>query len=356
MALIKCKECGKEISDQASTCPNCGAPIEKQVDVPESGSEEVKKKSSKKVPIIIAVVLAVAVVGCGGYYIATMDSRNYKTAQELYKDKKYKDALTLYEKLGDYKDSAQKLKSCKYELSVDGQFMKALTKALHNRWDYNKEGYIKDFGKTEDEMTDVENSEFTKKCVEIELAELQKFSDKKFENTTLGENAKAYLESLNLMLAASENIVNDTDAYLVQSAEAMGKRAALLETFVNDNGLDVGEKYQANLNSVMNYAKEATANLALKTAVDDMVSKVTYEVKDDGWGLISYIVTIENTTEYTFQYFGLYVDVLDENGTIIYTGYSGEINEFAPGTKAQLEVYTGIQGNSLQFHPNYYVN
>lgn len=28
MALIKCPECGKEISDRASTCPNCGCPIE----------------------------------------------------------------------------------------------------------------------------------------------------------------------------------------------------------------------------------------------------------------------------------------------------------------------------------------
>lgn len=27
MALINCKECGKEISDQASACPNCGAPV-----------------------------------------------------------------------------------------------------------------------------------------------------------------------------------------------------------------------------------------------------------------------------------------------------------------------------------------
>ena len=26
MALIKCSECGKEISDQASACPNCGSP------------------------------------------------------------------------------------------------------------------------------------------------------------------------------------------------------------------------------------------------------------------------------------------------------------------------------------------
>ena len=27
MALIKCIECGKEISDKASTCPNCGCPV-----------------------------------------------------------------------------------------------------------------------------------------------------------------------------------------------------------------------------------------------------------------------------------------------------------------------------------------
>lgn len=29
MALITCPECGKEISDQASVCPNCGAPVAK---------------------------------------------------------------------------------------------------------------------------------------------------------------------------------------------------------------------------------------------------------------------------------------------------------------------------------------
>lgn len=29
MALIKCKECGHEISDKATSCPNCGAPLSK---------------------------------------------------------------------------------------------------------------------------------------------------------------------------------------------------------------------------------------------------------------------------------------------------------------------------------------
>ena len=26
MALIKCEDCGKEYSDQATNCPNCGSP------------------------------------------------------------------------------------------------------------------------------------------------------------------------------------------------------------------------------------------------------------------------------------------------------------------------------------------
>ena len=29
MALIKCLECGKEISDKAETCPSCGHPVKK---------------------------------------------------------------------------------------------------------------------------------------------------------------------------------------------------------------------------------------------------------------------------------------------------------------------------------------
>jgi DNA-directed RNA polymerase subunit RPC12/RpoP len=27
MALIKCSECGKDVSDKAASCPNCGAPL-----------------------------------------------------------------------------------------------------------------------------------------------------------------------------------------------------------------------------------------------------------------------------------------------------------------------------------------
>jgi hypothetical protein len=39
MALINCDECGKEVSDKAASCPNCGAPI-----APVTRAEPAKKK------------------------------------------------------------------------------------------------------------------------------------------------------------------------------------------------------------------------------------------------------------------------------------------------------------------------
>lgn len=83
MALIKCSECGKEISDKASTCPHCGCPVdisivettsetefaENDLVVPESEGSKVKEKKEKHerkpikpLPIIIGIL--VIIVAC----------------------------------------------------------------------------------------------------------------------------------------------------------------------------------------------------------------------------------------------------------------------------------------------------
>lgn len=38
MALIKCTECGEMISDKATVCPHCGAPIEKMTKCEDCGA------------------------------------------------------------------------------------------------------------------------------------------------------------------------------------------------------------------------------------------------------------------------------------------------------------------------------
>ncbi|MDY3988801.1 MAG: zinc ribbon domain-containing protein [Massilioclostridium sp.] len=85
MALITCPECGKEISDQANSCPNCGYPTasnqmknaselseikEDEVDssidnvtndITEKSLNEIKFKSSKKI-IVISAIVSMAII------------------------------------------------------------------------------------------------------------------------------------------------------------------------------------------------------------------------------------------------------------------------------------------------------
>ena len=66
-ALIKCPECGKEISDAAESCPNCGYPIKGQQQIGDSdglGKGQETKKLKTVLFIVVGIILVVIV--CGG--------------------------------------------------------------------------------------------------------------------------------------------------------------------------------------------------------------------------------------------------------------------------------------------------
>lgn len=68
MALIICPECGKEISDQAISCPNCGYVMKKEENViPVTVTPEIRTPNKRLIAIICSVVLiAVALFAFGG--------------------------------------------------------------------------------------------------------------------------------------------------------------------------------------------------------------------------------------------------------------------------------------------------
>ncbi|WP_156827033.1 zinc-ribbon domain-containing protein [Geopsychrobacter electrodiphilus] len=100
MALINCHECGREVSDSASLCPGCGAPIptsqlKKSDRVPYSDQEVAimlskKKKTSHILHLILSVIT-------GGLWIIiwvlvaiSNSSDNSKIESQIKKGKKVK--------------------------------------------------------------------------------------------------------------------------------------------------------------------------------------------------------------------------------------------------------------------------
>lgn len=60
MALIKCSECGKEVSSNATSCPSCGNPINTSIRCPKCGSTNTKviTGASKAVSVALWGVFA----------------------------------------------------------------------------------------------------------------------------------------------------------------------------------------------------------------------------------------------------------------------------------------------------------
>lgn len=54
MAIIKCSECGKNVSDRASVCPNCGCPIYTDQ---KGGIENIGKTKKRKWKIIFFILI-----------------------------------------------------------------------------------------------------------------------------------------------------------------------------------------------------------------------------------------------------------------------------------------------------------
>ncbi len=106
MALIKCIECGKEISDKAETCPNCGYPtdasieqaelkkIEEKYEKREKEIKNVKKKKkSKRELIILIIVLVIAIIALTLYFTVF---KGGKSSKDSNKDYKIDNALVCY--------------------------------------------------------------------------------------------------------------------------------------------------------------------------------------------------------------------------------------------------------------------
>ena len=85
MALIKCPECGKEVSDKALSCPKCGCPINVIVTETEQERINVRRKNKGKICLIFGGILfLVSIVFSISVYETTLGLSARKVTRGLY--------------------------------------------------------------------------------------------------------------------------------------------------------------------------------------------------------------------------------------------------------------------------------
>lgn len=110
MALIKCPECDKEISDTVKVCPGCGYKFKK--------AKKIKVSIGKKKKIIVMIVFAALLFATGGflsfkYYFIPLG--NYNAANDLVDNHKYDEAIEEFKKLDGFKNSREKVLETHYK-------------------------------------------------------------------------------------------------------------------------------------------------------------------------------------------------------------------------------------------------
>lgn len=412
MALIKCTECGKEISDKAKVCPNCGCPIDSglNADIPISTSEKDETEKVKNAQVecfdntkknggksnklkIIAVVISLIVLVAIAYYYFTANSRKYEEAVALYNEHEFQNAAEMFMSLDDYKNSSEMankcnykvatnyfnsgdfekalstfeiikeysnskemMEKCEYEMSSDGKFMKALANGLMKRWDYSDKDYKKEYDvKSENDLSDSEYMAFLKKCVNFELNEISSFTDQEFNNKDLQKKATEYIELLNGCLKTIDYYSINNSKYSDLWNDAYNKRMLLIRTFNNDYNLVIDDEHQSTLDEFLSNASVVDEENKIKTDVEKMIDNIKYETIDEGYGSVIYKLTIENISDVTFEYFSLEIQLLDKKGNVIDAGYSDSISDFEPGKKATVEAYLSSKSDSIKGIASYTV-
>lgn len=131
MAMIKCPNCGKEISDKAVSCPACGEPIEITLSTDVSSESNAKEQSSGiettsinppkgKAKIIIPIVAVLLIAGLTVCYIFVINPMmKYSNASKLFNEGNYTEAQKVYAELGTYKNSVEMVSECDYAVAKD---------------------------------------------------------------------------------------------------------------------------------------------------------------------------------------------------------------------------------------------
>ena len=126
-----CNDCGKEMAIDATECPNCGCPVETQTTLAGQVSSvemQSKKKNinvKKLLPLIIGIV-AVFVIGMIVYNVKVVQPKKievqnkttYDEAMELLEKGKYEEANELLQTIAEYKDVDTVLQQIKWESYV----------------------------------------------------------------------------------------------------------------------------------------------------------------------------------------------------------------------------------------------
>lgn len=376
MGLMKCPDCKSEVSDRLDACPKCGCPFTEEIKkealqaeepkaevekteavTKEQDSENVNQQNElidndnkpsvninwKKVKIGVIIVVIAAIVIGGIVFALNFKKMQINKANKLIEQTQYSEAVKVLEKYKEDDDVKKLYDDAAYMASDEGQFLTAFAKGLMQRWELN-------YPDPTDAATFVK---YYTDYVNAELNEIGKFRDVTFSDDTFNQKAHDYINDLDKQMDSLNYYTTDYNKYANEWSDAYGDRSLIISYFLNNYPVKIDDKYADIKNELSTVAKSTEESKVLEKDINSMINTESFELVEDSYGYKTYKKNITNTTKYTFEYFGLNVQCLDDSKNIIDQEYTGQIKSFAPGQTATLEFTTDKSPSSFNVEAEY---
>lgn len=195
--------------------------------------------------------------------------------------------------------------------------------------------------KDEDGGNDTYAMKALKGYVEAELEIDEKLRTRVFEDSEMQESVLAYINTLDDALKVLENYAVSSAEFHTEWSKVYDKRTSLLKVFVDEYGLSVEEKYQDTLDEVVANGAAATKKSQVDEALETLMSSVTFEKQNDGFGFITYSAVVENTTGVSFGNIVMTLSLYDANGVRAQELYLGT-SSWPAGEKVKFETGSDV--------------
>lgn len=207
--------------------------------------------------------------------------------------------------------------------------------------------------KCEKDGIDTTSMKSLQQYIDIEREHVDKLRTRVFEDTEMQESVLAYINTLDDADKALENNPVTSAEFYKEWNSIYDKRSMLLKEFVDEYGLKVDEKHQEVFDEMIANGAAAAKKSQIDEALETLMSSVTFEKQNDGYGFITYVAIVENTTGVDFGNVGMTLGLYDADGVRAQDAYLSTTS-WPSGEKVKFETVSEVDAVETRVAIDYY--
>lgn len=211
--------------------------------------------------------------------------------------------------------------------TYDKDFINSMESGLDSRWT------------TQEQAADPVNltkGEYAEALTK-EYDAVKSYKNKKFKSDKLHEEALAYI---NAVKAQKDSLKNYNDnSFTSKWEKAYDKRTAAILKINKQYRLKVNEEHKESLAELTRNGDKVIAANAKDQAIKSLIKSIKFKQTQDDSGYKTYSADMKNTSNYTFKYFGIKVQLKASNGTVVETAIANTDN-WTPNQTSRFEFMT----------------